>query len=195
MRYGVASTPSPSWCSWRTVSSRRFAAWASEWLRGNLPDADLVFFFSTAELSGFIAEPSASAVAACPARGAAPGLSAAVRVSGNIRRPAAAAGTTASRHGRRCAAGSTGIARRGGRDCQGGAYAAGSRWLEPGEILVTPITDIGWTPYFSLIGGLVTDLGKLRIPRGCHSQRVRAALRGQYPTGNTFPANRQSGSP
>lgn len=31
--------------------------------------------------------------------------------------------------------------------------------LAPGEILVTPITDIGWTPYFSLIGGLVTDLG------------------------------------
>ena len=30
---------------------------------------------------------------------------------------------------------------------------------EPGEILVTPITDIGWTPYFSMIGGLVTDLG------------------------------------
>lgn len=31
--------------------------------------------------------------------------------------------------------------------------------LQPGEILVTPITDIGWTPYFSMIGGLVTDLG------------------------------------
>ena len=31
--------------------------------------------------------------------------------------------------------------------------------LQPGEILITPITDIGWTPYFSLIGGLVTDLG------------------------------------
>lgn len=31
--------------------------------------------------------------------------------------------------------------------------------LQPGEILVTPITDIGWTPYFSLIGGLITDLG------------------------------------
>ena len=31
--------------------------------------------------------------------------------------------------------------------------------LEPGEILVTRITDIGWTPYFSLIAGLVTDLG------------------------------------
>ena len=31
--------------------------------------------------------------------------------------------------------------------------------LEPGEILVAPITDVGWTPYFSLISGLVTDIG------------------------------------
>ena len=31
--------------------------------------------------------------------------------------------------------------------------------LEPGEILVAPITDVGWTPYFSLIGGLATDVG------------------------------------
>ena len=31
--------------------------------------------------------------------------------------------------------------------------------LKSGEILVTPITDIGWTPYFSMISGLVTDLG------------------------------------
>ncbi len=31
--------------------------------------------------------------------------------------------------------------------------------LQPGEILVTPITDIGWTPYFSMISGLITDLG------------------------------------
>ncbi|GAB3281628.1 hypothetical protein GCM10027297_20750 [Parahaliea aestuarii] len=31
--------------------------------------------------------------------------------------------------------------------------------LQAGEVLVTPITDIGWTPYFSLIAGLVTDLG------------------------------------
>jgi len=37
--------------------------------------------------------------------------------------------------------------------------------LAPGEILVTPITDIGWTPYFSLIGGLVTDLGS-SVPHG-----------------------------
>jgi pyruvate,water dikinase len=31
--------------------------------------------------------------------------------------------------------------------------------LQPGEILVAPITDVGWTPYFNLIAGLVTDTG------------------------------------
>jgi pyruvate,water dikinase len=31
--------------------------------------------------------------------------------------------------------------------------------LEAGDILIAPITDIAWTPYFSLIGGLATDIG------------------------------------
>ncbi len=31
--------------------------------------------------------------------------------------------------------------------------------LEPGEILIAPITDVGWTPYFAIIRGLVTDVG------------------------------------
>ncbi|MBW2232547.1 MAG: hypothetical protein JRH17_19330 [Deltaproteobacteria bacterium] len=31
--------------------------------------------------------------------------------------------------------------------------------LEPGEILVAPVTDVGWTPYFAIISGLVTDVG------------------------------------
>lgn len=31
--------------------------------------------------------------------------------------------------------------------------------LEAGEILVAPITDVGWTPYFNLIAGLATDVG------------------------------------
>lgn len=31
--------------------------------------------------------------------------------------------------------------------------------LQPGEILVSPVTDIGWTPYFALIAGLATDVG------------------------------------
>jgi len=31
--------------------------------------------------------------------------------------------------------------------------------LQTGEILIAPITDVGWTPYFSLIAGLATDVG------------------------------------
>ena len=31
--------------------------------------------------------------------------------------------------------------------------------LREGEILIAPITDVGWTPYFSVIAGLVTDVG------------------------------------
>ena len=31
--------------------------------------------------------------------------------------------------------------------------------LEAGEILIAPVTDIGWTPYFRLIAGLATDVG------------------------------------
>lgn len=31
--------------------------------------------------------------------------------------------------------------------------------LQPGEILVSSITDVGWTPYFAIIAGLVTDVG------------------------------------
>jgi len=33
--------------------------------------------------------------------------------------------------------------------------------IEPGEILISPITDVGWTPYFNLISGLATDLGSV----------------------------------
>jgi pyruvate,water dikinase len=31
--------------------------------------------------------------------------------------------------------------------------------LQPGEIMVVSFTDIGWTPYFSLIAGLITEIG------------------------------------
>jgi pyruvate,water dikinase len=33
--------------------------------------------------------------------------------------------------------------------------------LQAGDILVVTCTDIGWTPYFPLIGGLVTEMGGL----------------------------------
>jgi pyruvate,water dikinase len=31
--------------------------------------------------------------------------------------------------------------------------------VQPGEILVAPVTNVGWSPYFRVIGALVTDLG------------------------------------
>ena len=31
--------------------------------------------------------------------------------------------------------------------------------VQAGEIMIAPITDVGWTPYFSLIAGLATDVG------------------------------------
>jgi pyruvate,water dikinase len=31
--------------------------------------------------------------------------------------------------------------------------------VQPGEILIAPITDVAWTPYFSVIAGLATDIG------------------------------------
>jgi pyruvate,water dikinase len=31
--------------------------------------------------------------------------------------------------------------------------------LQPGEIMVGSFTDVGWTPYFSLIAGLITEIG------------------------------------
>ena len=34
-----------------------------------------------------------------------------------------------------------------------------ARHVQPGEILVAPVTDVGWTPYFTVIAALVTDIG------------------------------------
>lgn len=31
--------------------------------------------------------------------------------------------------------------------------------LRAGEILIAPITDVGWSPYFNIIAGLATDVG------------------------------------
>ncbi|MDZ7883477.1 MAG: PEP-utilizing enzyme [Mycobacterium sp.] len=36
---------------------------------------------------------------------------------------------------------------------------AEARELQPGDILVAPVTDVGWTPYFAVISALVTDIG------------------------------------
>lgn len=127
--------------------------------QGALPDADLVNFFSTAELPAFVASPDAAAVERAIARRDAlvyqqqfefPEISVGIPHPVEARKLQFTDGVL---HGRPASRGvAVGIARV--------AHTLGeAAALQPGEILVTPITDIGWTPYFSLIGGLVTDLG------------------------------------
>lgn len=126
---------------------------------GSLPDADLVYFFSFDELPAFIASPSAAAVSRALARRDAlpfqqrfefPEISVGMPQPLELRQVDKVDGTL---HGRPA---SSGVVEGIVRVAHTLAEAA---QLQPGEILVTPITDIGWTPYFSMIGGLVTDLG------------------------------------
>ncbi len=126
---------------------------------GVLPDADLVCFFTTSELPAFLADPSAAAVAHAVDRRRAldhqqqfefPEISVGLPQPLEPQPVEMADGVL---HGRPA---SRGVVEGIVRVAHSLDDAAA---LEPGEILVTPITDIGWTPYFSLIGGLVTDLG------------------------------------
>ncbi len=126
---------------------------------GALPDADLINFFSTWELPAFVASPSTAAVDRAVARREALAYQQQFEfpeISVGIPQPLearTAVFTDGLLHGRPA---SRGVVQGIARVAHTLAEAAA---LQPGEILVTPITDIGWTPYFSLIGGLVTDLG------------------------------------
>jgi pyruvate,water dikinase len=126
---------------------------------GALPDADLVNFFTFDELPGFIAAPSTAAVSRALARRNAlpcqqqfefPEISVGMPQPLEPREVDMADGILIGRPASR------GVVEGIVRVAHTLAEAA---QLQPGEILVTPITDIGWTPYFSMIGGLVTDLG------------------------------------
>ncbi len=126
---------------------------------GTLPDADLVHFFTTGELGAFISAPTSAAVAQALARRDAldyqqrfefPEISVGLP---QPLEPQVLEVTDGVLQGRPASRGVVeGIVRVAHTLAEAAALA-------PGEILVTPITDIGWTPYFSLIGGLVTDLG------------------------------------
>jgi pyruvate,water dikinase len=126
---------------------------------GHLPEADLVNFFSMAELPGFVASPDAVAVTTALARREALAYQQRLEFPEiSVGRPRPLEPVPVDR--------SDGVLQ--GRPASRGLVEGVVRvahnleeaaLLQSGEILVTPITDIGWTPYFSLIGGLVTDLG------------------------------------
>lgn len=126
---------------------------------GGLPDADLVFFLTMSELSTFVETPEATVITVAELRRHALNYQQLLQfpeISVGLPQPTepqAAELDSGVLHGRPAACGQV----------EGYARIAltleEAAELEPGEILITPITDIGWTPYFSLIGGLVTDLG------------------------------------
>ena len=126
---------------------------------GVLPEADLVNFFSFDELPGLVAGSASATVDHALARREALHYQQSFEfseISVGAPQPLEERSLISADgvlHGRPA---SRGVIEGVARVAHTLAEAAA---LLPGEILVTPITDIGWTPYFSLIGGLVTDLG------------------------------------
>lgn len=128
---------------------------------GRLPDADLVFFFDRAELGRIVgASDVADLVDRARKRREALAFQQALEFDDvSVGRPAPilsrAPGTITDDEilGRPA---SRGIA-------EGVVRVAKSiqdaRDVQRGEILVAPVTDVGWTPYFTVIAALVTDIG------------------------------------
>ena len=149
---------------------------------GRLPDADLVFFFDRPELarlvgdtgsvtgglgatgpvagsSGEIADP-AGLVAQALARRRALAFQGALEFADvSVGRPA----PLIARPPREATGGQI-IGRPASRGTVEGVVRVArsvveAREVQRGEILVAPVTDVGWTPYFTVIGALVTDIG------------------------------------
>ncbi|HXX11216.1 MAG TPA: PEP/pyruvate-binding domain-containing protein [Burkholderiales bacterium] len=129
---------------------------------GWLPDADLVFFFTNEELAQLAQGPDRQLVRRAEHRRRLHPRKMAVEfpyVCQGKPLPLAAAqlevhegdamqGTPLSR----------GVAVGAARVARNLAEAAA---MQPGEILVTPFTDVGWTPYFSRAAGLATEVGSV----------------------------------
>ena len=128
---------------------------------GRLPDADLVFFFDRAELHRVVGDADVTELVD-QARGRRDALAFQQALEFDdvsVGRPAPilsrAPGTITDDEilGRPA---SRGIA-------EGVVRVAKSiqdaRDVQRGEILVAPVTDVGWTPYFTVIAALVTDIG------------------------------------
>lgn len=128
---------------------------------GRLPDADLVFFFDRAELARVVGTDDIAALVQCALQ-----RREALAYQNSLEFDDVSVGRPAPRlapppHaitddqivGRPASRGSVeGIVRVA-------KSIVDAREVRPGEILVAPVTDVGWTPYFTVIGALVTDIG------------------------------------
>ncbi|MFE0749108.1 PEP/pyruvate-binding domain-containing protein [Gordonia sp. NPDC058843] len=128
---------------------------------GRLPDADLVFFFDRAELQRII-DSTDIADLVQRARGRREALSFQDSLEFDdvsVGRPSPRVVAPA-----RGASGDRIVGRPAGRGSVEGVVRVAksiveARAVQRGEILVAPVTDVGWTPYFTVIAALVTDIG------------------------------------
>lgn len=138
---------------------------------GRLPDADLVFFFDRAELALVVGRGGVEAgdrdglvldgltQSALTRREALAYQDALEFPDVSVGRPSA----LVARPPREAAGGEI-VGRPASRGSVEGVVRVArsivdARDVQRGEILVAPVTDVGWTPYFTVIGALVTDIG------------------------------------
>jgi pyruvate,water dikinase len=128
---------------------------------GRLPDADLVFFFDRSELHRVVgSDDVASLVASAQKRREALAFQNSLEFDDvSVGRPVPLIArphgdvTDGEIIGRPASRGSVeGVVRVA-------KSIVDARDVQPGEILVAPVTDVGWTPYFTVIAALVTDIG------------------------------------
>lgn len=126
---------------------------------GHLPDEDLVYFFSREELTEFCRQPNAAAIQRAQQR------QRAIEFQQKLEFEDVYVGFAEPSQRHQISAHANELV---GRPVSRGVVEGiarvaltleDARQLEPGEILISHITDIGWTPYFSLIAGLATDVG------------------------------------
>jgi pyruvate,water dikinase len=127
--------------------------------QGVIPDADLVFFVTREELRSLANEESGLVERAINRRKAFEYQDRLEFPTVSIGKPRPVWGRPAAQTGDGVLAGR--VASRG--VVEGPVRVAlsidAAAALKPGEILVTAVTDVGWTPYFSIIAGLITDIG------------------------------------
>jgi len=155
--------------------SKSFSVWMARQLKrgyvdyaqrlvaaGRLPDVDLVFFFTHKELAGLAQGPDRALVRRAEHRRRLHPRKIALefpRVCKGMPVPVAAEVDAVT--GGDVMQGmplSRGVAVGPARVARNLVEAAA---MQPGEILVTPFTDVGWTPYFGRAAGLATEVGSV----------------------------------
>ncbi len=135
--------------------------------RGVLPDADLVFFFDRTELPALVAASGAAGGAdLADMVSAAQSRREALPFQQRLEFPDVSVGRPVPCVPQPPPSGEDGVIV--GRPASSGVVegvvrvastVSEAQALQAGEVLVAPVTDVGWTPYFTLIAALVTDIG------------------------------------